>query len=98
MATPTITINGKEIPMKTKARIWRVISEFNEKRKNIPIADFVEEHCKIISAAYGLTLDDVLENMEIRDVVPVCYQVINYVGEQLTAKSEKKNQDESELI
>ena len=98
MATPTITINGEEKTIKTKARLWRVMAEFNEKRKNLSSADFVEEHCKVIATACGLTLDEVLDNMEISDVVPVCLKIIDYVGEQLTAKTLKKSQGAEELI
>ncbi len=93
---PTITINGKEFEIKVKAKLWRIVSEFNEKRKNkqISTADFVDEHCKIIAAAYGLTVDEVLNDMDLEDVIPACVKVINYIGEKLAEKSIKKNLEE----
>lgn len=99
MTKPTITINGKEIEIKTKARLWRVVAEFNEKRRKKEIAtdDFVDEHCKVIATAYGVSVDDVLDNIDIADVLPTCLEVLNYTGDKLTSKMLKKNQDESEI-
>jgi hypothetical protein len=97
MANPTITINGKDIEMQSKARLWRIVAEFQEKRKGaIPTEDFIEEHCKVIAAAYGLTTDEVLDNIDIADVLPICLQAVKTVGDKLTEKV-KKNPEEKAI-
>ena len=95
MATPTITIDGKEIPMKTKARLWGLIMKFAKDAKNIPREEEVDRYCEIIAVAFGVTTDEVLDNLEIADVAPTYFNVYEAVIGLLTSKI-KKNKTESE--
>lgn len=92
MATPTITINGKEITFNPKARIWRMVAEFQQKQKEIGRSDLIEEHCKFLADVYGVNADEVLDNFEIADVIPATLAVIEYVTGALTSKVGKKNE------
>ena len=95
MATPTITINGKEIPMKTKARIWGVVMKFDKDAKDIPAENEVDKYCEIIAAAFGVTADEILDNMELDDVAPKYFEVYNEVSRLLTSKIKKNEKDET---
>ena len=94
MDKPTIIINGKEIEMQTpKARLWREIVKFNDERRDLPVEDFCNEHAKIIAAAFGVTADEVLDNLYVDDIMPTYFKVFSFVLGMLTAKLsiDKKN-------
>ena len=95
MATPTITIDGKEIPMKTKARLWGVIMKFDKDAADIPREEEVDRYCEIIAVAFGVTTDEILDNLELDDVAPKYYEVYNAVVNLLTSKLDKKNETET---
>lgn len=90
----TFNLNGKIIEMpKLKARMWREIMQFEEERKKISAVDAVEKYCEIIALAYGMTTDEVLDNLTLDEVVPKYFEVLNSVVEMLTARlgENKKN-------
>ncbi len=92
----TIKIGEKIIELpKIKAGMWREIMKFEEERKEIRAADIVEKYCEIIAAAFGVTIDEVLENLSIDEVVPKYYEILNAMLGMLTAKlGNKKNAGE----
>ena len=95
MNKPTITINGKEIEMREpKACIWRRAVQLSEKRNEIAAVDFVDSHCEFIADAFGISADDVLENIDVADVMPIFYDVLAYVMNRLWTKiiNNKKNE------
>lgn len=96
MDRPTITIDGRKIELpEAKARIWREIIKFDETRKEIPTADFVDRHAEIIALAFGVTADEVLDNLEVGEILPVYLSVLTALLEMLTAKmSGKKTEAE----
>lgn len=92
-----IKINEKIIELpKIKAGMWREIMKFEEERKEIKSADIVEKYCEIIAAAFGLTTEEILDNLSIDEVVPKYYEILNAMLGMLTAKlgENKKNTDE----
>lgn len=94
MDKPIITINGKIIEMKTpKARAWREIMKFNEDRQSLPASDFCEEHAKMIALAFGVSADEVLDNLDVDDILPTYLNVFTSLVGLLTAKLaiDKKN-------
>ena len=81
MATPTITINGKEIEMKKlTARIWRETTKINEKRKDISSVDAIDIYCAVIATAFGVTADEILDNLYIEDIMPKYFEVLNFIN------------------
>lgn len=95
MEKPTINISGTVLTMpEPKARIWREIIVFDEERKTIPAVDIVDKCCEVIALAFGhtLTKDDVLDNIEIGDVLPLYFEILRYILEMLTVKIGKKNE------
>ena len=99
MNTPTITINGKEIPMqKLTARIWRETTKINEKRKDISSVDTIDVYCAVIAVAFGVTADEILDNLYIEDIMPKYLEVLNVINTLITSKLPKKNETEKEKI
>ena len=99
METPTIIINGKEIEMqKPKARMWRVVMQFEDVRKNISTTEVVDEYCAIIATAFGVTSDEILDNLNLEDVFPTYMQVLKAVVKNLSDKLAKKNETAEEKI
>ncbi len=95
----TITINGKEIEMtEIKARLWREIMAFEDKRADLPVMEAFDETCRIIAVAFGVTVDEVLDNLEIEDILPKYFEVSNAVVVKLTEKLGKKNADAAAQI
>ena len=87
----TIKLGEKivELP-KIKAGMWREIMKFEEERKEIKSADIIEKYCEIIAAAFGVSTEEILENLLIDEVVP--YEILNAMLGMLTAKlGNKKN-------
>lgn len=80
MDKPKITIDGKQIEMLTpKARLWREIIKFDNNRKDLPVDIFVEEHAKIIAMAFGVTVDEVLDNLDVTDILPTYSEVLGSI-------------------
>lgn len=97
MDNPKITINGKEIELPPiKARLWRPIMQFEEERKNISEVEGIDKYCEIIAIAFGVTKDEVLDNLELSDVLPKYFEVYKKVTKMLSAKIGKKNKEAEE--
>lgn len=93
MATPTITIDGKEIPMKRlTARIWKETTKINEKRKDATSVDAIDVYCGVIAVAFGVTADEILDNLFIEDIMPKYFEVLNEINSLITSKLPKKNE------
>ena len=87
MDKPTIVLNGKTYEMKTpKAKLWRVIVKFNEERRNFPVEEFIEEHAKIIAAAFDVEVEEVLSGLDVDEVLPTYFNIFTSVLSLLTAK------------
>lgn len=97
MEKPKITINGKEIEMvEVKARMWREIMEFEEKRGKLNSPTAIDEYCGIIATAFDVTVDEVLDNLNLNDVIPKYFAVLDEVISMLTEKVGKKNVEAAE--
>lgn len=95
---PTIEINGKTIEMPSlKARAWREIMKFETERKDIETIEYVDKLCEIIAMIYGVTTDEVLDNLEIGDVHAKYYEVLAAVVSMLYEKLEDKKNEEAEV-
>lgn len=100
MDTPNIEINGEmKVLPPIKARTWREIMQYETQRKDTKVftTDDVEKHCAIIALAFGVTTDEVLDNIDITDVIPTYYAVLRRIAAMLTEKLivDKKNEPET---
>lgn len=93
MDTPYIEINGeiKFIPP-VKARVWRELIQFDERREEIETKDFIDEHAKIIAFAFGVTQDEILDNLGVEDILPTYKATLRYVISLLSAKIDNGTQ------
>ena len=93
----TITINGKEIEMKKiKARHWREVMKFEDEREEFSNIEAVDKYCEVIATVFGVTPEEVADNLDLEDVVPLYFEVLNTVAEILASKITKKNTEETE--
>ncbi len=82
MAKPIITINGRTIEMPAKkARIWREVIKLDEelKDKTLAAADYVDRHCEFIALVFGVTVDEVLDNLDLEEVLPLYNEVVKEI-------------------
>ena len=97
MKIPVIKIDGAELEMRTpKARLWRELIKFEQERRNLKVEDFCDEHVKMIAAAFGVTVEEVLDNLDVDEILPTYMNVLTFVMELLTAnlKIAKKNEED----
>lgn len=95
MERPSITIDGKNIEMlEPKACMWRKGVKLSTERNKMPAADYVDKHCEFIAQAFGVTTEEVLENIYVVDIMPTFYGVLGYIMNRLWAKmiDDKKNE------
>lgn len=97
MGKPQITVNGKDIELPVvKARLWKEVMRFHSERKDIPTTDLIERYCEIIAVAFGITTEEVLDNLNLEDVGETYYKVFNAVLSSLERKVPKKKETEGE--
>lgn len=90
MARPTITIDGKTIEMKkTFVEVFRKILRLDSERSEIPATDFVDRHCEVIALAFGVTEEQVYNNLDVADIIPKYSEVSIYLSERLAGKVKK---------
>lgn len=86
MDTPVIYINGKKIKARTpKARMWYDLVRFEE---DIQAAENPAEKCAelIASNFEGLTVDEVLDNLDVNKLMPTIRELGAWVFYLVNAK------------
>ncbi|MBQ9487531.1 MAG: hypothetical protein IJU91_07015 [Selenomonadaceae bacterium] len=95
MDKPTLTIDGKKIEMlEPKARFWRQGLKLSEQRKDLPAIDYVDAHCEFIAQVFGVSVDEVLDNIDVIDVMPLFYDIVAYIMSRLWLKLTDKKKAE----
>lgn len=95
MDKPTLTIDGKKIEMlEPKARFWRLGIKLSEQRKDLPAIDYVDAYCEFIALVFGVSNDEVLDNIDVVDVMPLFYDILAYIMGRLWVKFEDKKNAE----
>lgn len=93
MARPVITIDGKTIEMKkTSVEVFRKILKLDAERAEIPVGDFVDRHCEVIALAFGVTEEEVYNNLDVADIIPKYSEISIFLSERLVGKI-KKNEE-----
>ena len=102
MERPTITINGNVIVMpEVKARVWREVMQLENDVPEIKkVADFrnldaIDKICAVIAVAFGVSSDEVLDNLYIADVLPTYFGINAVIYSMLTEKLSKKNAEDT---
>ena len=88
MDKPKIKVNGKTYEMQeAKAKAWRMVAEFDENKKDIPNVEFIEKHAEIIAQFFPkLTVEEILENMSIPEVIKTFYDCYKFMSATMYSK------------
>lgn len=102
MNLPKIKIGGKTYEMQEpRARMWRTFAEFDEQKKNLPTAEFIDKHCEIIATLFsGVTVDELLDELNLSDVLKIYRDCYICLSELMTSKLqvlEKNSMDGAEI-
>jgi kynureninase len=90
MSIPELVINGKKyIAKKPKASFWRMIFKNEEELKNSSNYDFLTNYAELIGAVFGLTAEEVLDDIDIDDIRPKYVEICNWVISLVNSKMEK---------
>lgn len=97
MEKPTIIVNNRmiEMPM-PKARLWREIVKFEDERQSVSVDEFCDGHINIIARAFGVTTDEIFDNIDVDEILPTYRRILTYIMQLLTSKLTgiKKNMEE----
>lgn len=98
MEKPKIIINGKTYKMKEpKSKAWRLITEIDENKEDIPNVELVEKFVEVIAELFdGVTKEELLENMDIADVFPTFYSCYTYTSKVLFTGTKKLDSTKGE--
>lgn len=96
-----IIVNGNTyVAPKPKARAWSEIAKFDEHKSELSASEYIDKHAEIIAKFFpGLTVDDILDNCDLDDILTMYYQVFLWVTKLITSKLatiKNANGDESE--
>ena len=100
MNKPKINLSGKIIEMpKPTAAIWRKVMEFHPTRNDVMLADLVDDYGAIIALAFGISKDELIDNIDIEDILPAYDDVITYLMNLVVSKfgNNKKNKVETQV-
>lgn len=99
MNKPKINLSGKFIEMpKPTAAIWRKVMEFDSTRNDVMLADLVDDYGAIIALAFGISKDELIDNIDIEDILPAYNDVITYLMNLVVSKfGNKKNKVETQV-
>lgn len=83
-----ITVNGKTyVAPKPKARLWSEIAKFDEHKSELLASEYIDKHAEIIAKVFpDLTVDDILDNCDLDDILTIYYQVFLWVTKLITSK------------
>ena len=99
MKKPTITIDGKiyELP-RPKCGVWRKLLECDKNHGEVFAEDFIEKRCEFLAEVYGngLTVDKLLDELYLDEIIADYRAVTKYLIEQLTPKLEEVEKNASE--
>ena len=96
---PVIEIGGEKYEVKNfKAKDWREFFKFDGERFNLSDVELIDKHCEIIAKMFGLTAEQVTEEIELADVFKIYHKVRDYFLKVLTSKLEanEKNAETGE--
>lgn len=96
MTRPTITIDGKTIEMKkTFVEVFRKILKLDAERTSIPAIEFIDRHCEVIALAFGVTAEQVYDNLDVAEIIPLYSDISIFMSERLAGKVKKNEAEET---
>lgn len=88
MDLPKIKIGGKTYEMQEpRARMWRTFAEFDEQKKTLSAAEFIDKHCEMIAMLFkGVTVEELLDGLNLSDVLKIYRDCYICLSELMTSK------------
>lgn len=88
MELPKIKIGGKTYEMQEpRARVWRLFAEFDESKKTLSAAEFIDKHCEMIAMMFkDVTAEDLLDGLNLSDVLKIYRDCYICLSELMTSK------------
>lgn len=96
MKKPVLVLDGKEyVAKQPKAKIWRIMLQFEEDKKDIDISLFITAHCDILSELFGVDSGEIEDKAALEDIVTTYQQCFSYVMSLITKKTNELPDDNS---
>ena len=87
MNKPILILNGVSHDfVEPKAKIWRQISEFDQNKLSLSNADFIDKHAEFIADFFNVSVDDVLEYVDISDITKIFFDCHKFTSELIYSK------------
>lgn len=97
MKNPTLNLNGKTYEMKpVKAKIWRIMLQFEQSKKDIDISMFIKSHCEILEQLFDVDADKIEDECALEDITKTYTDCFAYVMQLITKKTKELPEDENE--
>ena len=72
-----------------KSKVWRLITELDENKKDIPNVELIEKFIEVIAQLFEIPEGELLEKMDISDVFPTFYACYRYIANVLFIGTQK---------
>ena len=90
MKKPVLTLGNEKYEMKpVKARIWRIMLQFEQDKKDIDISMFILSHCEILGELFGVDASKIEDEADLQDIVKTYMDCFAYVMGLVTKKTEE---------
>ena len=84
---PTLTIGEEKFEMiKFKSKQWREFFKFDSERGELPLQDLIDKHCEIIAMFFPVSVEKLLEEIELADVLKIYHEIRIYLVQTVTSK------------
>ena len=90
MKNPVLVLDGKEYEMKpVKAKIWRIMLQFEQSKKDIDISLFIKSHCEILEELFCVDADKIEDEADLQEITKTYLECFTYVMNLVTKKEEQ---------
>lgn len=97
MKNPVLVLDGKTYEMKpVKAKIWRIMLQFEQSKKDIDISMFIKSHCEILEQLFCVDADKIEDEAALEDITKTYTDCFAYVMQLITKKTKELPEDENE--
>lgn len=99
MKIPEIIINDKAVKaVKPKAKVWRIMMEFDRDRAEIAAEDYISKYCDILSYIYPATKEEIEDGADIDEIYSAYHNAFMWITELLSSKLGKEEDDSKNVV
>ena len=93
---PKLLLGDTEKELITTAGVASEILKFSNKRKDIPVENYLQEHINILAIAFGVTADEVRNNVSLAVVVTKYFEILEYIARVISSMADGDNHDDED--